>query len=306
MNEKHRAIYISAHRSKQNPWTNNSKRRPKCRCHSIGIIILLLFIVIGCPGCLQKNDLQMDAPESTQLEGANFIAEARMLYKMATCNGKGPISSTINPKVLEHHCEKFNQRIREYREEYVDSMQPVIAEHRPETSPSTVIYPFGGGDLLTALMTYPDASEIYTLSLEFSGDIRNIDQLNSQQVEMGLDLLREVTENLLNFRKSPLDTINTNNDLQATQRGPFPGQITLFLLALAIHKQEPISLRYFIFDNNGEIHYLNDAEIEARKHSLAQPLENKWRNPDFSSAFSNYELRFKPYGKAGPTPGSLK
>ncbi len=35
--------------------------------------------------------------------------------------------------------------------------------------PEAVVYPFGGGDLLSALAAYPDAAEYTTLSLELAG-----------------------------------------------------------------------------------------------------------------------------------------
>ena len=40
--------------------------------------------------------------------------------------------------------------------------------------PKTVVYPFGGGDLLSALVAFPDATEITTISLEQAGDPRRL------------------------------------------------------------------------------------------------------------------------------------
>ena len=37
---------------------------------------------------------------------------------------------------------------------------------KPAGLPKTVVYPFGGGDLISALTTYPEANDYTTLSLE--------------------------------------------------------------------------------------------------------------------------------------------
>ena len=49
------------------------------------------------------------------------------------------------------------------------------------TSPKTVVYPFGGGDLLSALVAFPDATEITTISLELAGDPRRLKTLTPKQ-----------------------------------------------------------------------------------------------------------------------------
>ena len=87
------------------------------------------------------------------------------------------------------------------------------------------------------------------------------------------------------------------------ERGGIPGQLAFFLVALAIHGYEPVSLRYFRLAPGGSIHYLSDSEIAESDKTRAQKLDAIWNSPDFSEAFSNLELAFRP---AGATGGSLR
>ncbi len=207
----------------------------------------------------------------------------------------------IRASVVKKHCDEFRPRLRAYASQYLNVMKPFIARHRPAGLPSTVIYPFGGADLLTALMTYPDAAEIYTLSLEHAGDIRNVDQLGTVLASRELAAVREVSEGLLGIEANHTLSINTNGELMAMQEAALRNPITLFLVALAIHGQEPVSLRYFTLDEEGGIRYLVDDDIARLEATQARALSDKWEAPGFSSAFSNYELRFKPVDRAGPT-----
>lgn len=231
---------------------------------------------------------------------SDFIAEARLLYRMAACAGEEPIPRTTNIKVVKQHCLEFETQLRKYQEQYLRVMKPFIAENRPENLPSTVVYPFGGADLLTALMTYPDAEEIYTLSLEHAGDIRNIGDLGTVMAHRELSAIRQVSAGPLGAEGRHVITVSTNGELMAMQRGGLRMPITLFLVALAAHGQEPVSLRYFKLDEGGSIHYLDDDDIAKREAVSAKALAENWNAPDFSSAFSHYELRFKPVGQPGP------
>ncbi len=232
--------------------------------------------------------------------GRDFIAEARVVYRIAACAGSEPVPAGIRASVVNKHCEAFRPRLRAYVDQYVNVMQSFIGMHRPAKLPSTVVYPFGGADLLTALTTYPDASEIYTLSLEHAGDIRHVEQLGTVKASSELAAVREVTAGLLGIDATHTLSINTNGELMALQEDALKNPITLFLVALAIHGQEPVSLRYFVLDAVGDLRYLAEDDFSRLESTRAQALSDKWEAPTFSSAFSNYELRFKPVAKPGP------
>ncbi len=275
-----------------------SRSQPrKQRFRRIAFSILAALVIAGC---VKNTGGPVHDGASIPAADNDFITEARLVYHMAACVDGGPATAEVSAKVVKKHCEEFRPRMQKYVNRYVSVMKPFIAEHLPAALPSTVVYPFGGGDLVTALMTYPDASEVYTLSLEHAGDVRTVHQLGTIKASQGFSILRQVSAGLLDVYEPHTPTINTNGELMALQQGSFPNLVTLFLVALAVHGQEPVSLRYFTLDPNGDIRYLGADDIAAMESFIAKPLDPTWKAPDFSAAFSNCELRFKPVGKAGP------
>lgn len=267
-------------------------------------VLFLVFasIVIFTASCIPKIESSARGPEKSSMPFADFIKEARILYRMVSCSGTIPVfeGKKINPEIIRQHCEIFEPAMKKYALEYVGTMKTFLSGNIPYNHQPVVIYPFGGGDLLSALTTYPDAEEFYTLSLEHGGDISRTNALDDYQLYEGLKSLRNMSENLIALKSTPTGTVNTNETLKATQRGNFPFLISLSMLALSIHELEPVSLRYFEFTENGDIHYLNNKGILSKKDTPALPLLEEWTPPDFSIAYSNYELRFKPPGKSGP------
>ena len=79
-----------------------------------------------------------------------------------------------------------------------------------------------------------------------------------------------------------------------TQQGDLPGQLSYFLVALAVHGFEPVSLRYFHVEPDGSLHYYSAAEVSAMETRLARARHGEWTSPDFSEAFANSELVFRP------------
>jgi len=59
-------------------------------------------------------------------------------------------------------------------------------------------------------------------------------------------------------------------------------------------------LRYFHVQPDGSLHYYSRAEVRAMETRLAGARHGKWTSPDFSEAFANSELVFRPVGGGGP------
>src|ERR1043165_8563922 len=108
------------------------------------------------------------------LGGQDFTPEAKLLFRVVACQGDEPLPANIDAKVVEEHCKKLQQRIDKYRQTWVSVAEPFIQKLKPEGLPTTVVYPFGGGDLISALTTYPELTEVTTMSLEHAGDPRRI------------------------------------------------------------------------------------------------------------------------------------
>src|SRR5690606_28371817 len=113
----------------------------------------------------------------------------------------------------------------------------------PKTAPKTVVYPFGGGDLLSALVAFPDATEITTISLELGGDPRRLRKLSPRSVQQSLGGLRAEIGGLISVGS------NTTENLSAGQRNELPAQVSSFLLGLVAGGYEPVSMRFFRLDD---------------------------------------------------------
>lgn len=222
---------------------------------------------------------------------ADFSAEVKALFAVVSCSG-APLPEGVDAKAVASFCKAQGQAIAAYRDGYLPRASAFLAKVRPASGlPTTVVYPFGGGDLLSALTTYPDARNVTTLSLERAGDPRRLATLKTgAQLAKSLEVIRATSRGLLTANDSKTE------NLQKGQRGEIPGQLAFFLTALAIHGYEPVSLRYFTIQPDGSLHYLTHAEIAAAEKQVAKTLRGSWEAPDFSPAFSNSELVFVKKG----------
>ncbi|MFN7134387.1 MAG: hypothetical protein ACK4N5_20070, partial [Myxococcales bacterium] len=211
--------------------------------------------------------------------GQDFSGEARLLYRVVACAGDEPLPPNVDRKVVDAHCRALKKKMAKYEGKYLGDASRFLASLRPPQLPPRVVYPFGGGDLLTALTTYPDATEYTTLSLEHGGDPRRIRRLDGAQLKGSLEQLRGAINGLLYADNS------TTENLQKMQRGELPGQLSFFLVALAIHGYEPVGLRYFRTGPDGALHYLEAEEIAAAEDRLARTLRGRWNSSDVSVAF---------------------
>jgi len=197
---------------------------------------------------------------------------------------------------VQSHCSALEPKKQGYAAKYANEAKQFIAALRPAGLPTTVVYPFGGGDLISALTVYPDATEVTTISLEHGGDPRRIRGLNGKELAGSLQVLRKKIWGLLVADNS------TTANLQAAQHSDIPGQLAFFLVALAIHGYEPVSLRYFKLNPDGSLHYLTAAEIQAMEETQATTLRGSWASPDMSVAFSHMELVFLAVGASPDAP----
>jgi hypothetical protein len=229
--------------------------------------------------------------------GKDFADEVKMLFRVAACAGDAVIPSNVDVAIVKKHCDEILPKIEAYRTRYVGVVKPFLAAIEPPGLPTTVVYPFGGGDLVTALTAYPDAREITTISLELPGDPRRLRSMSKDSLERSLQQLRRELGELL-F----VDDYSRSETLKKTQRGDLPAELCFFLTALAVHGYEPVGLRYFTLRPDGSIHYLGDDEIEGAERTLAVQRKGTWTPPDFSESFANSELTFRKKGDPADAP----
>jgi hypothetical protein len=236
--------------------------------------------------------------------GVDFIAEATLLYRIAACGGASearvpdvmahgaPRRAKQLATLVERHCANVLDRSAKFRAAYLEKHRGWFASVVPTDVPRTVVYPFGGGDLLSALVAFPDATEITTVSLELAGDPRRITTLDPAALGASLAALRAEIGGLLSVGS------NTSVNLSAQQRNELPGQVVSFLIALATAGYEPVAMRYVTLDDDGAIRYLDQAEIDTLERRRGKPLKGDWVSPNFSEAFSHVELTYRRPGEA--------
>jgi hypothetical protein len=205
------------------------------------------------------------APAAT--DGHDFTAEAHALMDVALCAGEA--RQPRDPR----HCARIAQIRDTFRTRWIEPAQRWFPTIVPAGLPTTVVYPFAGGDLATVLTVFPDATEITTLSLEPGGDPRAVHTLDGWKMRHALAVIAD--------QLGVLYSVNFSNtlDLIGAMRGAsFPTQLVFSLSALDLCGYELDSLRYFQLTPEGDIDYLDDADLA-------------------TAVFANPELRFHKTGE---------
>lgn len=226
-------------------------------------------------------------------KGCELVEHAHALYVVAACGaGELPADLTDDDKqTVAEQCKDLHEEYAEYKKEWLDVAVPFLADIVPATIPEKVVYPFGGGDLLTALATFPRSPEITTVSLEPSGDVRNIGAVRDEQLARALRKSHSAVRRLMNTAWSVTDT------LDAVSWGGLPGEIIMSFAALHVHGYEPVSLRYFQFEDDGSLDYIECDEMPEVGYKKRRP-KGEWRHDKtiLEDAFNNMEVQFRKVG----------
>jgi len=230
--------------------------------------------MLGSPLALAA--LSVAAPASTA--PADFAAEALVLSGVAACAPGGARPVRFDDQVIDAHCRLLGFLQRQWRRRWLAQAEPFLREVVPRDLPTRVIYPFGGGDLLTALVSFPRATEIETLSLEPAGDARAIDAIDPADLSAALAGVRGMAGALFAVAHSKTSSMGQ------MARARLPGELTSELVALAMNDLDPVSLKYFRVEPNGELHYYSAAEIDAAGDAQRARI------------FANVEIAARPSG----------
>jgi hypothetical protein len=230
--------------------------------------------------------------------GTDFGAEARVMFRVAACGGDDAIPARFSARSIAAHCKEMAQIYASYRKAWIDEAQGFISRLRPRDLPRVAVYPFGGGDLSSALAVYPDATELTTISLEAAGDVRVIDAIKSAKLDEEVDLIGNEIHRLYYAAHS------TTKSLQAASHAELPGTIMFALAGLAVHGMEPVALRYFDIEPDGSLSYLSNAQLDERAAEFAvkklgaaapKKIPHYWYEQ--VSAFANVEIQYKKPGE---------
>src|ERR1041385_3090170 len=222
----------------------------------------------------------------------DFIDDAKVFYRVVACGSPDtPVPAGLDQKVVDQHCAQMAKTYEYTKSKYLEPASAFFANLRPKDLPTTVVYPFGGGDLLSALVTYPDARDITTISLEHAGDPTRVAKLTKKNdLRQSLSDFRAAVDGLLRLHDS------TSENMMKLETGGIPGQLSFHMAGLTVHGYEPVSLKYFTINDDGTLHYLTQTEIDGLAKKKAKKLRGKWVDTDFSEAFNNMELTFRKAG----------
>ncbi len=223
-------------------------------------------------------------------DGVDFIKDAKLYYRVVACKGTDPLPATMDAAIVDKHCAEMTKRYEALDKRYLTPAKDFFATLRPATLPKTVVYPFGGGDLLSALVTFPDARDITTISLEHAGDPTRLAALQKAKLKEALTAFRNASEGLLTLHDS------TSENMRKLERGGIPGQLSFHLAGMAANGFEPVALKFFKLEDDGKIHYLTQPEIDALAPTKAKKVKGGWVDTDFSEAYNHMELTFRKAG----------
>ncbi len=247
----------------------------------------------------------------------DFSAEVLTLYRVAAC-GPDAAPTGYDAATIAKHCAALAKAKDTWRSKWLVKAAPFFAALFAGGYPKSVVYPFGGGDLLTLLAVYPDATEYTTLSLEGMGDARPVVVLAdttsadspeakkkaaaaAKQLGKRLATVRGVCSAQLKMAWNT--TIQLSSDSNATGRDILPGVLVMTLVALEVHGYEPVSARYFRVAADGTLIYLTEVDVansDADPNLYKAQRQKKAANENLVQAgpFNDIEITFRKRGDA--------
>jgi len=222
-------------------------------------------------------------------EPATFTSELAHLRRLVACDTR--VAEGVKPpdgitlKQVDASCKPVKTQVERFRKRWLDKARPFLAKVVPADVSKTIVYPFGGADLMTALTTFPNLSLLTTMSLEWVGDPRAILKLESGELRKNLAQQHAFLVKLFQVNH------NRTVDLQALNQSPIPAPLVFGLTALNLLGYEPIAARWFRLEANGAVHYLTLSDIAAFD---ATPEGKKQK--DRNEFFAAMELTFRKSG----------
>lgn len=202
------------------------------------------------------------------------LAVSRLINCVPASVGQGPALPVASP-VRNQYCARLANVSKRFLQRFEAVEKPLLSQLVPQDR-LPVVYPFGGGDLLTALGTYPNATEITTLSLEIAGDVRAAAKAPAEKLEAALVQAGD------NLRRLVAVEHSKTTNLSSMSHSALPAEIVFSLYALSVWGFEPVGLRYFQVDPNGQLNYLTKADLQqrdARGRAYLPHVEIEFKRP---------------------------
>src|SRR6185503_4610226 len=227
----------------------------------------------------------------------DFTPEVLALYRV--CGGDSA-PAEFETKAGGEHRKELDEAIRRWQDEFLAKARPWFADLFESGYPATVVYPFGGGDLLSLLAVYPDASEYTTLSLEGMGDPRPVLDLELDEFRDAAEAGTALSKMLADVRGVLVEqlerhwntTIQLSSESGKSGTGALPGVLAMTLVALEAHDCEPVSARFFTLSSDGTLHYLTQADVDAADRVGPPPPKSNEKVLQVG-AFNDVEITFR-------------
>ena len=243
---------------------------------------LLSLVVVFVGARAQARTLPEEPP-------VDFGEALRTLAIVAACF-EGPVPERFDAAAVHKHCAAMKVIFDDYEQRWATPARPFFANLVPKDIPKTVIYPFGGADLMTALAVYPDLNEITSVSLEAGGDPRSILRTDPSSVMKHLALHRRFLARLVEYNHS------RTLDLSLLKGTPLPSQMIFALVGLKMHGYEPLGLRAVRLSPEGKVLYFGASDVAAADAAV-EAVKGSLRNRRLNDAFAGYELSFRKKGR---------
>ncbi len=223
----------------------------------------------------------------------DFSAETHDVYAVAACGDAPP--AAYDKGIVAAHCKGLARAVAQWRTNWFAKASPWFAKELAKGYPSTVVYPFGGGDVVTMLSVYPDATEYTSMSLEGIGDPRPLAKLDKRKLTADLTKLRTMLAANLNWAWNT--TIQLSIDSSESGAG-IPGILTIAMVALDAHGYEPTSARYFELAADGTPTYVTQEMVDRwdSAHAKATQPKRKQTHALQEGLFNNIEIVFRKKG----------
>jgi hypothetical protein len=231
----------------------------------------------------------------------DFTPEVRALFAVAACGDATPAG--YDAATVSAHCKELAKSTASWKKNWSELAAPFFRDLLAGKYPATIVYPFGGGDLSTLLVVYPDATEYTTLSLEGMGDPRPITgfsgggpkeaPIRTRKLANHLTAIRQLVGPNLNWAWNT--TIQLSADSSASGAG-LPGILVIALVALDANGYEPVEARFFELGEKGAIRYLEQADVDAWDAAAVAPGKRKATHDVQQGKFNNVELVFRKKG----------
>ncbi len=228
------------------------------------------------------------APSARAEAPADFTAELGLIRRYIACDDRGEAPKPpagLKEATVRQACKEVARRTEQFRKRWYDKARPFLDGIVPANLPKTVVYPFGGADLLHALAVFPNAERITTLSLEYVGDPRAIRTMDAAKLTKNMRQQHAFLIKLFQVNH------NRTVDLQELNASPVPAPLVFALTALHLYGYEPVDARWFQIGADGAVNYLTPAAIAAFD-ATPEGKKQKERN----AFFGNVELRFRKAG----------